>query len=91
LLLPGGSTYRSCLKLWTLLQAHWAEEAALRQQFLQQPSPETNAEFINGQVVRHSPAKARHILVPDNVFRILSLFVLSRQPRGGMSPRKSSG
>ena len=43
-------------------------EESKRAQFLRELTPEMKAEFILGQVVMHSPAKARHLVVTRKVF-----------------------
>lgn len=61
-----------------LLQAKLTEEQYRRRKFLRNLTPSMKAEFINGQVLMHSPAKSRHINASDNALRILSLFAMSR-------------
>ena len=61
-----------------LLQAKLANEHARRRQFLRDLTPSVKAEFINGQVIMHSPAKSGHINASDNTFALLHSFCISR-------------
>ncbi|MBN1581908.1 MAG: Uma2 family endonuclease [Anaerolineae bacterium] len=46
-----------------------------RKQFYDQISEQQKAEFINGEIVVHSPAKLRHIIASKNLFALLDSFV----------------
>jgi Uma2 family endonuclease len=46
-----------------------------REQFYEQVSEQQKAEFINGEIVIHSPAKLRHIIASKNLFALLDAFV----------------
>ena len=46
-----------------------------REQFYEQISEQQKAEFINGEIVIHSPAKLRHIIASKNLFALLDAFV----------------
>lgn len=49
------------------------EEAEKRARFLKELTPEMKAEFINGQVIMHSPSKAQHIrLTRELYFSLIS-------------------
>lgn len=61
-----------------MLQATLALEESRRRKFLSDLTPSMKAEFINGEVVMHSPAKSRHINASDNAFYLLRSFVMSR-------------
>jgi Uma2 family endonuclease len=61
-----------------LLQAKLAEEQYRRKQFLRDLTPSMKAEFINGEVLMHSPAKSRHINASDNAFALLRWFSMNR-------------
>lgn len=57
------------------LQAKLVAERSRREQFYQHMTPDQKIEFIEGQVVMHSPARNRHLIVTGYVFRLLSTFV----------------
>ncbi|MEM7534548.1 MAG: Uma2 family endonuclease [Chloroflexota bacterium] len=50
-------------------------EQEKRAKFYDWMDEDTRAEFINGEIVMHSPAKARHTETSINVSTLLSLFV----------------
>ena len=52
-----------------------AAERARRQRFYQDITPEMKAEFIEGEVVLHSPARNGHLDVTSRLSRLLSLYV----------------
>ncbi len=54
-------------------------ERTRRDRFYDEVSEEDKAEFINGEVVMHSPAKARHLEVRKRLERILSCFCESHK------------
>lgn len=53
-----------------------ADEAERRQAFYAQLSEGDKAEFINGEVVMHSPVKYRHNKVGGNLYRLLSSYAM---------------
>lgn len=57
------------------LQQAYAEEQVKRAQFRRDLTPSVKAEFILGEVVMHSPAKNRHIVATQNIFKLLSFYV----------------
>lgn len=69
--------------LQAILDSHWlpeiaqkindklAAEAALREKFFDEVTESQKAEFIDGEVVVHSPAKDRHIEISDWLLRLL--------------------
>jgi Uma2 family endonuclease len=57
------------------LQAVLEAESALRQQFYDQVTDQQKAEFINGEVIVHSPVRLRHSQVSENLFSLLQLYV----------------
>lgn len=61
-------------KIDTTLRA----EAERRQKFYEEITPELKAEFINGQVVLHSPATVQHHRVRQRIHRLLDRHVLLR-------------
>jgi Uma2 family endonuclease len=52
-----------------------AREHVLRQKFYEEITEQQKAEFINGQVVLHSPVQRRHSLASDYLFKLLSTHV----------------
>lgn len=59
-------------KLTSLL----AEEAARREAFYAQITENDKAEFINGEVIFHSPVKLRHNAALGNLYRLMSSYVM---------------
>ncbi|HQE93780.1 MAG TPA: Uma2 family endonuclease [Anaerolineae bacterium] len=57
------------------LQALLAAEHARRERFYAELSEEQKMEFINGEVLMHSPARLCHTIVSQNAFILLSLYV----------------
>ncbi len=57
------------------LQEALDDEVARRRQFLDEVSPDEKAEFINGEVIVHSPARHRHNAVTARLLRLLSTYV----------------
>lgn len=51
------------------------EEAERRTRFLDEIDEDSNAEFINGEVVMHSPARERHIGTVGLLVRLIALHV----------------
>lgn len=61
------------------LQAQVREERERRAKFYEEIMPEEKIEFIDGEVVLHSPAKNAHLDVTGYVFMLLSPFVRSKK------------
>ena len=61
------------------LQQAWAEEQARRQRFYEEMNKEQKTEFIQGEVIVHSPAKKRHLNAAGNIHTMLNLFVERHQ------------
>lgn len=57
------------------LQQKLAEEQLKRQQFYQEMTPSQKVEFIDGEVVFHSPAKNRHLDATGLLFTLMRVFV----------------
>ena len=55
------------------------EEKKKRQEFYKWLKPDVKAEFINGEIIIHSPVKRRHLDASDNLNRLLSIFVDKQQ------------
>ncbi|MEM6474222.1 MAG: Uma2 family endonuclease [Planctomycetota bacterium] len=62
-------------KIAERLNAALREERERRMKFRQELSPSVKAEFIGGETVMHSPAKARHLRATDNLTNLLRNFV----------------
>jgi Uma2 family endonuclease len=54
-------------------------EQEQREQFYAEISEEQKAEFINGEVIVHSPVKLRHGIVSQNIFTLLNIYVRQHQ------------
>ena len=66
------------------LQQAWADEQTRRQRFYEemngrQSAEEQKTEFIQGEVIVHSPAKKRHLDTAGNIYTLLNLFVKRHQ------------
>ena len=57
------------------LQLQIAKEQQIRNRFYEEMSPDQKVEFIDGEVIFHSPAKNRHVIATGCIFRSMSLFV----------------
>ncbi len=55
------------------------DEQQRRAQFRDDLSPSVKAEFIGGAIVMHSPAKAKHLRVTDNLVSLLRHFVIANE------------
>ncbi len=62
-----------------LLSSQIAEERKRRVQFYQEMTPEEKVEFIDGEVVMHSPTKNRHLDATARLMNLLSNFVRVNQ------------
>ena len=54
------------------------DEAARRHRFYEDMTDDCKMEFIHGEVIMHSPARARHMWAKDNVLRMMQNFVIER-------------
>lgn len=59
-------------------QKSLAQEQRLRRKFYEDITPEHKWEFINGEVILHSPVLARHIGASQRVFELLCAFARTR-------------
>ena len=57
------------------LSEHLDTERERREQFRDEVDPDQKVEFINGQIVMHSPALNRHLVVTGRLFKLLDTFV----------------
>src|SRR5438128_10863 len=56
----------------------WDREQKLREKFREDITPEHKWEFIQGEVVMHSPALNRHLAASERIFQLLSAHVRTR-------------
>ena len=57
------------------LQTRLARERARREKFYEEMAEGQKTEFINGEVIMHSPAKLQHLRVKDNLHSLLQTHV----------------
>ena len=57
------------------LQAAARAEAKKRRYFYDVVTEQQKAEFINGEIIVHSPVKLRHAVASENLFTLLKMFV----------------
>ncbi len=57
------------------LGAELEQEAVRRQQFYRDMTPEQKVEFIDGEVVMHSPARLSHLEVTKRIAKLLDTYV----------------
>ena len=60
-------------------QAVMLREHALRLKFYNDITPEHKWEFINGEVIMHSPALSRHLMATKRLFRLMDTHCLTRK------------
>jgi Uma2 family endonuclease len=66
-------------ELMQAAHAAWERERKLRHKFYADITPEHKWEFIQGEVIMHSPALNRHLIASQNVFKLLDIFVCTRR------------
>ena len=69
----------NAVKQFKALQDAIAEETRHRHAFYDWIDEDTKAEFINGQIVMHSPVKSRHLNASNQLSSLLTLFVGVKQ------------
>jgi len=57
------------------LQHQLEEEQVRRRRFYQEMTPEEKTEFIDGEVVLHSPARSRHLDTTKHILKLLDTHV----------------
>ena len=62
------------------LQAAARAEAKKRSYFYDVVTEQQKAEFINGEIIVHSPVKLRHAIASENLFTLLKMFVRKHNP-----------
>ncbi len=60
-------------------QAALLREHALRVKFYNDITPEHKWEFINGEVIMHSPALNRHLMATKRLFQLMSIHCLAQR------------
>ncbi len=72
-------------------QAILDDEAECRRSFREWLRDDVKAEFINGEVVMHSPVKRRHLDATKNLLRCFAKFTCNASDLGALLiPRKHS-
>ncbi len=61
------------------LQAIWEEEQQRRTEFYNWVTPNVKAEFIDGEVVVHSPVRKKHNAITGAIFKLLDTYCIKRQ------------
>lgn len=61
-----------------MLQAQIQEEKERRQRFYEEMTPEQKVEFIDGEVILHSPARKVHLDVSARLLQLLRLYVTAK-------------
>ena len=69
------------------LQQLVGTEHQRRQRFYDEMTDSQKSEFINGEIVMHSPAKYRHTVVVGNIHNLFNAFV-RRHDRGFVGGEK---
>lgn len=57
------------------LQAIWQDEQKRRQAFYDWVTPDVKAEFIEGEIIVHSPVRNKHNIVLQYIYRLISIYV----------------
>ncbi len=57
------------------LSEYWEQEQARRKEFYDWVTPDMKAEFIDGEVIVHSPVRSRHNVVLQNIVLLVNIFV----------------
>lgn len=70
------------------LKEYLLQEEARRNSFYENIRDDEKAEFINGEVVYHSPAKEKHLAIVENLGNVLQRFV--RKNRLGVIRREKA-
>jgi len=63
------------IKIWEFFQHELDAEKAKREEFYNLVHEDVKAEFINGEIIFHSPVKNRHWLVSSNIMRLIQPYV----------------
>lgn len=60
-------------------QRAFAREQRLRQKFYNDITPEHKWEFIQGEVIMHSPALNRHLLATQRIYKLIDAYAITRK------------
>ena len=63
----------------SVLNDLWAKEQKKRKQFYEEMNESEKVEFIEGEIIVHSPAKDIHIAVQQNLSAIISTYVITKK------------
>lgn len=66
-------------QLLSALQEIWKDEQKRRLAFYDWVTPDIKAEFIDGEIVVHSPVKKKHNIISGAVYALLNTFVIKYQ------------
>ena len=58
------------------LQAIWEEEQQRRAEFYNWVTPNVKAEFIDGEVVVHSPVRKKHNAISGALYTMMNVYVI---------------
>ncbi|MEM6316944.1 MAG: Uma2 family endonuclease [Bacteroidota bacterium] len=61
------------------LHNYWEQEKARREEFYDWVTPAIKAEFIDGEVIVHSPVRSRHNIVLKLILRLVDIYVAKKQ------------
>lgn len=62
-------------QLLARLNAYWQDEQARRQAFYDWVGPDIKAEFIDGEIIVHSPVRSRHSTVLKYLVKLIDTYV----------------
>jgi len=62
-----------------IIQQTVESEQEKRNRFYQQFTEQQKAEFVNGEIVIHSPVKREHSIASDNLFSLIKYYVISKK------------
>lgn len=68
-------------KLLEELQWFWQDEQLRRKEFYEWLTPNVKAEWIEGEIIIHSPVSLEHNRVTGNLFRAISIFTLRNEKK----------
>ncbi|TDU81226.1 Uma2 family endonuclease [Prosthecobacter fusiformis] len=71
------------------LQSLWEEEQQARKQFYDDITDEVKAEFIEGEIIVHSPARLQHLETRDHIHFLLRSLVMHHQLGGKVLGEKA--
>jgi Uma2 family endonuclease len=61
------------------LNSAWAAEQLRRHTFREELTPNMKAEFIDGQIIMHSPAMAQHVLATKHLLKLIDTWVVEHK------------